>query len=111
MENSTTDPNTTFGDGLTGEVLRPGDADYDEARRIHNGLIDRRPKLIVRCRMTEDVTAIRFARARGLEVSVRGGGHGVAGRALADGGLALDMSRMKRIDVDPTARTAVVQPG
>ena len=97
---------------LTGEVLRPGDTGYDEARRIHNGLIDRRPNMIVRCHEAADVvTAVRFAAAGGLEVSVRGGGHGVAGRALVDGGLALDLSPMKRIKVDPAARTAVVQPG
>lgn len=94
------------------EILRPGDADYDDARRIHNGLIDKRPALIARCRSTADVVAaVGRARAVGLEISVRGGGHNVAGRAVTAGGLMIDLSPMKDIVVDTRARTARAQPG
>ncbi len=78
---------------------RPGDAGYDAARAVHNGLIDRRPAVIVRCRTTSDVVAaLAFARRGGLEVSVRGGGHNVAGRAVTDGGVMIDLAEMKGID-------------
>jgi FAD/FMN-containing dehydrogenase len=97
---------------IRGEVLRPGDAGYEEARRVHNGLIDRRPVLIVRCASVSDVvSALRMARERGLQVAVRGGGHGVAGRATVDGGVMIDLSPMRQIDVDPRAQMATVQPG
>ena len=97
---------------FTGELLRPGEAGYDEARRVHNGLIDRRPSLIARCRGTADVAdAVRLAREAGLEVSVRGGGHNVAGRAVTEGGLMIDLAPMKGIHVDPEARTARAQGG
>ena len=97
---------------LSGILIRPGDGDYDEARRIHNGLIDKRPALIARCRGTADVVdALALARATGLEVSVRGGGHNVAGRAVTEGGLMIDLSQMKGIDVDPVAGTARAQGG
>src|SRR5687768_10870201 len=82
--------------GLSGTVLQPGDAGYDEARTIFNGMIDRRPGLIARCASTGDVAkAVRFARERGLLVSVRGGGHNVAGNAICDGGLMIDLTPMK----------------
>src|SRR5438309_1018335 len=98
--------------GLTGSVLEPGDAGYDEARRIHNSLIDRRPALIARCRTASDIAdAIRFARAAGLDISVRGGGHNVAGRAVADGALMIDLSQMKGIHIDPAAKRARAQGG
>ena len=97
---------------FTGELLRPGDAGYDEARRIHNGLIDKRPSLIARCRGTADVAdAVLLAREAGLEVSVRGGGHNVAGRAVTEGGLMIDLALMKGIHVDPGAQTARAQGG
>ena len=97
---------------FSGSVLQPGDDGYDEARRVHNGLIDRRPSLIARCQNTADVAdAIRFARDAGLEISVRGGGHNVAGRAVADGALMIDLSAMKGIHVDPAARTVRAQGG
>jgi len=97
---------------IRGEVLRPGDPGYDEARRIHNGMIDKRPAMIVRCRTAEDVAgAIATARASGLEISVRGGGHNVAGRAVCEGGLMIDLSLMKQTDVDPQAKTVCAQPG
>jgi FAD/FMN-containing dehydrogenase len=86
---------------FTGELLRPSDAAYEERRRVHNGAIDRRPAMIARCRGVADVVdAIGLARATGLEVSVRGGGHNVAGRAVIDGALMIDLSLMKGIHVD-----------
>src|SRR5574341_914351 len=90
-----------------GALLRPGEEGYDEARRIWNGAIDRHPALIARCAGTDDVIeAVRFARERDLLVSVRGGGHSVAGHGVCDGGLMIDLSLMKSIRVDPAARTA-----
>jgi FAD/FMN-containing dehydrogenase len=97
---------------VSGPVLAPGDDAYDETRRVHNGLIDRRPALIVRCRKPEDVVAaLAFARDAGLDVSVRGGGHNVAGRAVADGGLMIDLAEMKTITVDPGGATATAGGG
>jgi FAD/FMN-containing dehydrogenase len=90
-----------------GALLRPGEEGYDEARRVWNGAIDRRPALIARCAGSDDVVeAVRFARERGLLVSVRGGGHAVAGHAVCDGGLMIDLSLMKAVQADPGARTA-----
>jgi FAD/FMN-containing dehydrogenase len=98
--------------GLSGRLVRPGDTDYDEVRRIHNGLIDKRPALIARCRSSSDVArAILFAKESGLEISVRGGGHNVAGRAVVEGGLMIDLAEMKGIDVDPDARTVRAEAG
>jgi len=86
---------------VCGSILGPQDAGYEEARAVHNGLIDRRPALIVRCRTTNDVVAaLAFARAAGLEVSIRGGGRNVAGRAVTNGGLMVDLAEMKGISVD-----------
>jgi FAD/FMN-containing dehydrogenase len=91
--------------GFAGEQFVAGDAGYDDARKLYNGLIDKRPALIARCAGTTDITAaIGAARKRGLELSVRGGGHNVAGRALVDGGLVVDLSGMKAIEVDAGAR-------
>jgi FAD/FMN-containing dehydrogenase len=90
-----------------GALLRPEEEGYDEARKIWNGAIDRYPALIARCAGADDVVAaIRFAREHDLLVSVRGGGHAVAGHAVCDGGLMIDLSLMKAITVDPAARTA-----
>jgi FAD/FMN-containing dehydrogenase len=90
----------------------PADAGYDEARKVHNGLIDKRPALIAQCRGLADIVdAIRFARTQKLEVAVRGGGHNVAGRATIDGGVVIDLSLMKGIHIDPKARTARAQGG
>ena len=95
-----------------GAVLEPGATGFEEARKIHNGLIDRRPAVIARCRgMADIVDAVRHARATGLEISVRGGGHNVAGRAVLDGGMMIDLSLMKGIHIDASARTAVVEGG
>ena len=95
-----------FGSGLRGELLRSDDADYEEARQLWNGVIDRRPALIVRCAAVEDVIdSVNFARENGLLVAVRGGGHNVAGTASAEGGLVIDLSAMKSVEVDPERRT------
>ena len=101
-----------FEAGLRGPLLRPGDDGYDAARAVWNAMIDRRPVLIARCTGTADVLqAVRFARQHDLLVSVQGGGHNVAGSAVCDGGLMIDLSLMRGIRVDPEARTAWVQGG
>lgn len=98
--------------GFKGQVLRSGDAGYEEARKVHNGLVDKRPALIARCNaVTDVVAALGAARKLGLEVAVRGGGHNVAGRATIDGGVMIDLSPMKAAVVDPAARTVRVQGG
>jgi FAD/FMN-containing dehydrogenase len=98
--------------GFSGIVLEPGDEGYEEARRVHNGLIDRRPALIARCRNTADVAdAVRVAREAGLEICVRGGGHNVAGRAVVDGALMVDLAPMKGMHVDRHAMTLRAQGG
>jgi len=97
---------------LSGEALSPGSDAYETARRVHNGLIDKRPALIARCRHTADVVAaVGFARQAGLEIAVRGGGHNVAGRGVCEGGVMIDLAPMRGIHVDAKARTARVQPG
>jgi FAD/FMN-containing dehydrogenase len=97
---------------LRGELLCPGDMHYDSTRTIHNGMIDRRPALIVRCAGVADViTAVNFARSNNLIVAVRGGGHGVPGFAVCDDGLMIDLSRMKAVRVDPVSRTARAEGG
>ena len=97
---------------FTGRLLKPADAGYDEARKVHNGLVDKRPALIARCRGVADVVdAVDLARKLRLEVAVRGGGHNVAGRATVDGGLMIDLAPMKGIHVDPRARLARAQGG
>ena len=91
---------------FSGVILEPGDVRYEEARRVHNGLIDKRPALIARCHGTSDVAAaIAFARQSDLEIAVRGGGHSVSGKAVCEGGLMIDLAVMKGIYVDPQART------
>jgi FAD/FMN-containing dehydrogenase len=101
-----------FQAALRGPLLRPEDPGYDEARAVRNGLIDRRPVLIARCSGPADVVeAVTFAREHGLLVSVRGGGHNVAGNAVNDGGLVIDLSAMRGVWVDPEARTVRVQGG
>lgn len=97
---------------FSGQLLRPADEGYEEARRVHNALVDKRPALIARCSGVADVVdAISLTRKLGLEVAVRGGGHNVAGRATLDGGVMIDLSPMKGIHVDPKGRTARVQAG
>ena len=95
-----------------GAVLTPDSAGYDEARRVWNALVDRRPALIARCRSAADVSAaVTFARQNGLPLAIRGGGHSVAGRGTCDDGVVIDFSDMKSIQVDPLARTARAEPG
>src|SRR5262245_44714967 len=95
-----------------GELIRGTEGGYDDARKVFNGMIDLHPALIARCGETGDIAqALAFARASDLEVSVRGGGHGVAGRAVTDGGVMIDLSPMKSIHVDPEARTVRGQGG
>jgi len=97
---------------LRGTVVQSEDPDYDRARHVWNGMIDRYPALIARCTGVADVIdAVRYARAQNMQVAVRGGGHGVAGYATCDGGLVIDLSPMKGILVDPQAHTAWVQGG
>src|SRR6059036_1424294 len=97
---------------MAGPVLAPSDPAYEDARRVHNGLIDRRPALVARCHGTADVqAAVRFARERGLEIAVRGGGHNVAGNAVCDGGLMIDLSAMKAVQVDAAKKTVRVEGG
>src|SRR5918998_5926076 len=99
-------------EGFTGEVLRPADPGYDEARVVWNGMIDRRPALIVRPMTTSDVsTAIRFARERELVVAVRCGGHSIPGLSTCDDGVLIDLSRMRGAQVDAQARIARVGGG
>jgi FAD/FMN-containing dehydrogenase len=95
-----------------GELLRPGDEGYDATRRVWNGMIDRRPALIARCTGVADVvSAVNFARVNDLLIAVRGGGHSVAGNGVCDDGMMIDLSPMKGVRVDPSARTARAQPG
>jgi FAD/FMN-containing dehydrogenase len=97
---------------LRGELIRPGDAGYEQARKLYNGMIDKRPALIACCVDIADVIgAVNFARENKLTLAVRGGGHNGAGLASCDGGLVIDLSRMKGIRVDPAARTARVEGG
>jgi FAD/FMN-containing dehydrogenase len=99
-------------DAFDGRAVRPGDAGFDEATRIWNGMVSRRPALVVQPLSADDVsTAIRFAAANGILLSIKGGGHNIAGTSLADGGLTLDMSRMTTVKVDPGRRLAHVGPG
>ena len=103
-----TEISTTF----TGQLLQPLDAGYEDARRVHNGLIDKRPALVARCLGAADVVdAVNLARDENLDIAVRGGGHNVAGRATIDEGVMIDLSPMKGIHVDPLARTVRAQGG
>jgi FAD/FMN-containing dehydrogenase len=103
---------TTLPDGFTGPLLRPGEPAYDEARVIFNAMIDKRPTLIAQCESPADVAAaVRYAVERGLEIAVRGGGHGVAGTGLTDGGVVVDLRRMNGAEVDPAARTITIGGG
>ena len=101
-----------LGKTFSGQLLQPADLGYEEARKVHNGLVDKRPGLIAECRGVADVVdAIHLARKLNVEVAVRGGGHNVAGRATIDGGILIDLAPMKGIHVAPQARTAWAQGG
>ena len=97
---------------IKGSILAADDPGYDEARQIWNAMIDRRPAVIVQCALAADVPpVIRFARENGLELSVRGAGHNIAGNALCDNGVTIDFSRMKKVRVDAGKKRAYVEPG
>ena len=99
-------------DGFRGDVITPTHRDYDGARAVWNGTVDRRPRVIARCGGAADVAAaVRFARDHDLEIAVRGGGHNVAGTAVCDDGIVIDLSAMRAVWVDPVERTALVQGG
>ena len=107
-----TTPTTMRIPGFRGDLIAPDHDDYDVARAVWNGTVDQRPRLIARCSGTADVAAaVRFARARDLEIAVRGGGHNVAGTAVCDDGIVIDLSAMRAVSVDPVERTAHVQGG
>jgi FAD/FMN-containing dehydrogenase len=98
--------------GFAGRLLRPGEPGFDAARRVHNGMVDKRPALIAQCRGVADIVdAVNLARDLGLELAVRGGGHNVAGHATVEGGLMIDLSLMKGIHIDPIRRTVRAQGG
>src|SRR6185312_10766792 len=97
---------------LAGKVCMKGEPGYDEARTIWNAMIDRSPAIVMSCASAADVVnAVRFANMHDLDIAVRGGGHNIAGNAVCDGGLLIDLSRMKSVHVDPTSMRARVDPG
>ena len=98
-----------FRTALRGKLIQPGDADYDDARALYNGMIDKRPRLIARCVDAADViAAVNFGREQGLLVAIRGGGHNGPGLGSCDDGLVIDLSLMKSVRVDPASRTVRV---
>ena len=102
----------TLADRISGTVIRPGDAGYEEARRVYNGMIDARPAAIVRCATDEDVVAVvRPAAERRMDLAVRGGGHSVPGFGTGDGAIVADLSPMQSVQVDDAARTATAGGG
>src|SRR5262245_23587922 len=107
-----TAPTITQIPGFRGDLIEPDHERYDDARAVWNGAVDRRPRLIARCNGTADVAAaVRFARAGNLETAVRGAGHNVAGTAMCDNGIVIDLSAMRAVSVDPVGRIALVQGG
>src|SRR5215471_18742517 len=97
---------------FAGQLLKPSDEGYEEARKVHNGLVDKRPALIARCSSVADVVdALALAAKLGLEVAIRGGGHNVAGRATIDGGIMIDLSLMRDVHVDAVGKTLRAQGG
>jgi FAD/FMN-containing dehydrogenase len=101
-----------FQKSLRGQLIRPGDGSYDEARKVWNGMTDKRPALIIQCAGVADViSSVNFARNNSLLVAVLGGGHSVAGHSVCEGGILIDLSRMKSVRVDPVKRTARAEGG
>lgn len=99
-------------DGFDGEMFEPGDTEFDSARAVWNAMIDRQPAVIVRCRDANDVVAaVKLARARDLPIAIRAGGHNVAGHAVGDGSVMIDLTRMRSVDVNATRRVASIQGG
>jgi FAD/FMN-containing dehydrogenase len=112
MTQTAESPITALRDSLHGEVVEATDADYDESRKVWNGAIDRRPRVVALCADEADVqTAVRFATEQGLEIAVRGGAHSMSGACVVDDGIVIDLSRMNQVRVDPDARRAVVAGG
>src|SRR5512134_2465073 len=102
----------SFRAALRGKLIQPSDADYEEARKLYNGMIDKRPLLIARCVDVADIiTAVNFGRDEGLLVAIRGGGHNGPGLGSCDDGLVIDLSLMKSVRVDPASRTVRVDAG
>src|SRR2546422_5810749 len=98
--------------GFRGELIQPGDREYDSSRVVWNAMADRHPALVARCTRVEDVvTAVRFAREHDLVIAVRGGGHSVAGFSTCNGGVVIDVSGMRAVEIDPAKRIARVQGG
>ena len=111
-----TDPRTSalarLGEEFRGELVLPGHARYEQARRVWNGMVDKRPMVVLYCAGHEDVIkAIHFARSQSVPVAVRSGGHNVAGLSVCDGGVVIDLSRMKRIEVDHEGQTTRAEAG
>src|SRR5271170_7136277 len=103
---------TEFRGQFRGAVIEAGDAAYDEARKVYNGMIDRKPRLIAKCTDVADVmAAVKMAKANDLRVSIRGGGHNAAGLGVCDDGLVIDLSPINYVRVDPSARTVLVGAG
>jgi hypothetical protein len=112
MEDLMTPSTVTEIEGFRGRLIGAGDSDYDIARAVWNAAIDRRPRVIARCSGAADViAAVRFARDHDLQIAIRGGGHNVAGTAVCDDGMVVDLSAMRTVRVDPAARSAWVQGG
>jgi FAD/FMN-containing dehydrogenase len=112
MASSTSHSSLKGSGGIRGDILEPGDAGYEAARKVWNATVDRRPAAIVRCRGTADVIhAVNYAREHGLLLAVRGGGHSFAGKSVCDGGLVIDLSRMRGVWLSPDRRTVRVQGG
>jgi FAD binding domain len=100
---------TEFRGQFRGTVIEPQDPAYDEARKVYNGMIDRRPRLIAKCTDVADViAAVRMAKTTGLRVSIRGGGHNAAGLGVCDEGLVIDLAPIQYVRVDPSSRTVLV---
>src|SRR5712675_3055836 len=103
---------TELKQNLRGTLIQPGDADYDEARKVYNGMIHKKPRLIARCVDVADVTrSVNFARDNDLLVAIRGGGHNAGGLGVCDEGLVIDLSRMNYVRVDPKKKTVQVGGG
>jgi FAD/FMN-containing dehydrogenase len=108
MTQAVTELANTFG----GQLIQPTDLAYEETRKVHNGLVNKRPALIARCQgVSGIVDAVNLAQKLKLEVAVRGGGHNVAGRSTIDGGLMIDLASMRGVHVDPKTKTARAQGG
>src|SRR5262249_14374604 len=98
--------------GLKGRLIKPADQDYEAARRVWNWAVDKRPGLIVQCAGAADISrTVQFARDRELLVAIRAGGHSLAGKSACDGGIMIDVSGMKKIQIDPVRRVARAEPG